>query len=192
MSLNIIHLTELFDKKITQFNRARGLPSHGNNPAYTTAINGTLYIIKEIFSQDEAERFVDRIKASKEAVEAAYPKLDNTSMYFGRHLDICIGEIENYKERLLIEETKNGSGISFSALFINNNRIKELRNIEQTKFSTKKLIKYCEEINICFATNCFLSLIMLIRAIMDHVPPIFQCKNFGSVVNRRPIKRPPF
>ena len=41
----------------------------------------------------------------------------------------------------------------------------------------------CEEINGCFDQGNFIAVIALIRTIMNHVPPIFKCDNFDSIVN---------
>lgn len=46
-----------------------------------------------------------------------------------------------------------------------------------------KLVRLCEEINVCFAGECYLALIMMTRAILDHVPPIFRCRTFAEIAN---------
>ena len=46
-----------------------------------------------------------------------------------------------------------------------------------------KLLKLCEELNDCHKANSVLSIIMLTRALIDHVPPIFGCRTFNEVVN---------
>ena len=45
------------------------------------------------------------------------------------------------------------------------------------------LIRMCEELNVCFAGECYLAMIMHTRAIIDHVPPIFNCKTFAEVAS---------
>jgi hypothetical protein len=46
-----------------------------------------------------------------------------------------------------------------------------------------KLIRTCEELNICFAGECHLAVAMLVRSVLDHVPPLFGCKSFAEVGN---------
>lgn len=46
-----------------------------------------------------------------------------------------------------------------------------------------KLIKLCEEINIAHANELFLATAMLLRAILDHVPPIFSKASFKEVAS---------
>lgn len=65
-------------------------------------------------------------------------------------------------------------------------RIEELRKISSTKFDLAKLIRLCEEMNLAFATESYLAMAMLTRAIVDHVPPIFGMKNFSEVANNYP------
>jgi hypothetical protein len=68
-----------------------------------------------------------------------------------------------------------------NSTFVNPDRIEELRSLEQDKFDFCKLIAYCEEVNICYANECYLSVAMLTRAIIDHVPPVFDTTNFQNV-----------
>lgn len=72
--------------------------------------------------------------------------------------------------------------------FIDPTRIKELSNVKYTKFDLCKLIKLCKEINNCYTNGNLLAVMMLIRALLDHVPPIFVSdhqvyKNFSEVAN---------
>jgi hypothetical protein len=62
-------------------------------------------------------------------------------------------------------------------------RFVELRAIQSQEFDLSKLLRYCEELNINYEGGCFLAVTMLGRAILDHVPPIFGCKNFTEVAN---------
>lgn len=41
----------------------------------------------------------------------------------------------------------------------------------------------CEELNLCYSNECYFAVAMLVRSILDHVPPIFGCKKFTEVVN---------
>ena len=41
----------------------------------------------------------------------------------------------------------------------------------------------CEELNKCWSKECFMAVAMLVRSILDHVPPIFGRKNFRDFYN---------
>ncbi|MEK6692325.1 MAG: hypothetical protein AABY44_02735 [Nitrospirota bacterium] len=67
--------------------------------------------------------------------------------------------------------------------YIHQYRIKELREISSDKFDLCKLLKFCEELNDCYRANNLLAIIMLTRALIDHVPPILGFNTFSEVVN---------
>ena len=67
--------------------------------------------------------------------------------------------------------------------YIHPERLKELSQVTSDKFDLCKLVKLCEELNCSYRTNSILSIIMLTRALIDHVPPIFGGKTFNEVVN---------
>ena len=67
--------------------------------------------------------------------------------------------------------------------YINRGRIDELKQLKQTRFDLSKLIRLCEEINFCFSNRCYFSVIMLVRSVIDHVPPIFQYTRFSELAN---------
>lgn len=70
-----------------------------------------------------------------------------------------------------------------SRAFVDPARVEELRNIKSKTFDFTKLIRLCEELNICFATECYLATAMVTRSVLDHVPPVFDCKSFQEVAN---------
>jgi hypothetical protein len=70
-----------------------------------------------------------------------------------------------------------------SESYVDLSRLNDLRVVTSQQFDLTKLIRHCEELNKCYANECFLSVAMLIRAMLDHVPPIFGCKSFSEVAN---------
>ncbi len=69
------------------------------------------------------------------------------------------------------------------ASFISALRLEELRNLKSSNFDYSKLIRLCEELDFNFNEGNYFSVGMLVRSMLDHVPPIFHCKNFGEVAN---------
>ena len=67
--------------------------------------------------------------------------------------------------------------------YVDPDRINELKSISNKTFDLCKLVRLCEEINVCFATECYIAVLMLTRSVIDHVPPIFSCKSFSEVAN---------
>jgi hypothetical protein len=69
------------------------------------------------------------------------------------------------------------------------NRINELREIQSSEFDLAKLIRLCEEINICWERQCFFAVAALSRAILDHIPPVFGFDKFSNVANNHSGER---
>ena len=67
--------------------------------------------------------------------------------------------------------------------YVDPDRIAELKTISNSSFDLTKLVRLCEELNICFAGECYLSIAMIVRAVLDHVPPIFLCARFAELAN---------
>lgn len=65
--------------------------------------------------------------------------------------------------------------------YVDSSRIKNLQNISLSKFDTTKLIKLCEELNQAYRKKNYFTIPLLIRAIIDHVPPIFGKQKFNEV-----------
>jgi len=65
-------------------------------------------------------------------------------------------------------------------------RITEIRNLQSNSYDFSKLIRLCEELNTAYANGCFFATIMITRAIIDHVPPVFGLKTFSQVSNNYP------
>ena len=68
------------------------------------------------------------------------------------------------------------------AQYVDARRIKELRGIKNANFDLSRLLAMCAELNDNASRNN-ISTILLVRAILDHVPPIFGLKTFKEVAN---------
>lgn len=83
-----------------------------------------------------------------------------------------------------VNNSNNASAIPASIDgFVDLQRIDELRSISNSRFDLSKLIRMCEELNICSSGSVHFATLMLVRAIIDHVPPIFGCGTFSEVAN---------
>lgn len=81
------------------------------------------------------------------------------------------------KENEVIED------IYQKTFYVEPSRIEELKRISNKKFDLQRLITMCEELNFCYHHQCYLAIMMLTRAILDHVPPIFGVKRFSEIAN---------
>lgn len=62
-------------------------------------------------------------------------------------------------------------------------RIEELRQLKPAAFDLSRLIALCEELNGVAAAHAHHATAMLVRALMDHVPPMFGVNSFAEVAN---------
>lgn len=62
-------------------------------------------------------------------------------------------------------------------------RILQLRNIKGSRWDLARLVRMLEELNLASEQDAHVTTAMLVRAIADHVPPIFGQKSFSEVAN---------
>lgn len=67
--------------------------------------------------------------------------------------------------------------------FVSDQRIEQLRSIKHVEFDLTRLIRLCEELNLSHQNQCYLSIAMILRTIINHIPPVFRLKTFQQVVN---------
>lgn len=84
---------------------------------------------------------------------------------------------------ILLGKQPIGTARSEVAPYVSKSRIAELRQIHSANFDLRRLVRLCEELNRCFASNSFCATAALLRAVIDHVPPIFEVKTFSEVAN---------
>lgn len=65
--------------------------------------------------------------------------------------------------------------------YIDKNTLSRLSRIENGEFDLSRLISFCNELNDNYSSENYYSCAMLLRAILDHIPPIFQRTNFADV-----------
>lgn len=73
---------------------------------------------------------------------------------------------------------------NISSSFIDLKIIEELRLVKGFKFDLSKIVRFCEELNSSFNAGHYLSSALLLRALINHVPPIFGHTTFQQVVSQ--------
>lgn len=68
--------------------------------------------------------------------------------------------------------------------FVDLSRIAALRAAKSQQWDLTRLIRLCEELNIAYANDCFMSVPMILRALLDHVPPLLGKETFEDVANQ--------
>jgi len=87
-------------------------------------------------------------------------------------------EADNKALKLISENSSTRK----SGLYVSEERINELALIS-SKFDLTRLIDICKELNLGYQAGQLYALPLLVRCILDHIPPIFGHKSFKEVVN---------
>jgi hypothetical protein len=95
-------------------------------------------------------------------------------------LQICRQELEIVTVQF--PQTKN-IDLDEAFGYVSATRIKELREIQSKRVDLKKLTRLCEELNVAQANNLNLAIAMLLRSILDHIPPVFSKASFKEVAS---------
>lgn len=66
--------------------------------------------------------------------------------------------------------------------YVSLSRIKQISDLDSKAFDFTKLIALLGEINAASKSNCYLSIAMCARALIDHVPPLFGFQSFKQVI----------
>jgi len=73
--------------------------------------------------------------------------------------------------------------VNFNSSYVSSKRIEELSSIENTNFDLSKLIKLLKELNDAGEKVNVFSVAMILRTIINHIPPIFTKTTFDEVLS---------
>lgn len=71
-------------------------------------------------------------------------------------------------------------GVGMTA-YVDKNTLLRLNKIESENFDLSRLIAFCNELDDNYSLENYHSCAMLLRAILDHISPVFNKKSFGDV-----------
>lgn len=80
------------------------------------------------------------------------------------------------------EDPDYAATVAANQAFLDQETLARLKAVESTSLDCSRLIAMCEELNDAYARANYISATLLIRAIMNHVPPVFQAQTFAQVV----------
>lgn len=159
--------------------------SKGNNRTANSAVGALEILWKERFF--DTWRNFKSTRLSLEDRGNTFPKPElaialRQAKYLTRS-----GKKGDYKYRQKFPATKEDAKAVDSNRsnyeYVNSKRLKELESIDNSKFDLSRLIESCQEINITFNEKAYLAVPLLVRSIIDQVPPVFGFKTFGQVAN---------
>jgi hypothetical protein len=74
----------------------------------------------------------------------------------------------------------NSAALGGSPSYVDLGRLEELRKAATSGLDLRRLVRMCEELNSSFAAANYIASALLLRAILDHVPPILGARTFGE------------
>jgi len=143
-------------------------------------------VLKELFRKDPRV-----IKYEKDKRRLSGDKIEQVGWQFDSYLQ---------KKKTPTQKVSNSSPFDFtspfdinsffgSEIFVSGERIKGLEKIKNNLFDLTRLIKMCREINDNFSRKNYISVIVLVRSVLDHIPPIFGHKSFSEIVNNAKLAK---
>jgi len=159
-----------------------GLPPHAPVSLSSMQPNGTwsAYVtdhVTELYLADDTMIYLDKLLS--DTYDSTTPSTYNARL---RHLVATtpppIGNAVSPTEK-----TSRTSDERFRSQFVSRSRIIELQALKSKEFDLSRLVRMCEELVDCAEHENAHAVIMLTRAILDHVPPIFGFKAFSRVAN---------
>jgi len=123
--------------------------------------------VKRVGDPDASEMLVP-LEASPEHISYAYEYKANLQ-----------GVIDYLREAS--SDAAYAGSVRANSSFVDDGTLRELRSKTSAAFDLRKLVRFCEELNDAYSRANYLSAVLLIRAVMNHVPPVFGCRTFGEV-----------
>lgn len=109
--------------------------------------------------------------------------------FLGGPSKACVAEVEQLLRGAVktIERRQEAKPLEFAKAatkppYVNPMRIVELQRLQGKAWDYSKLIRLCGELNIASEQDCHYAAAMLVRAITDHVAPLFGQAKFNQVV----------
>ncbi len=109
--------------------------------------------------------------------------------FFGGPSHQCLREVQSVLRAGLRELERRRATVPHASStrkpdrYVSDQRIEELRSLAPKQFDLTRLIRLCEEVNAAYDDDSYMAIGMLVRAIIDHVPPVFGSKTFTEAAN---------
>jgi len=141
--------------------------------AVTTGYRYVLVQIQRLATPLLPEAEAARLKAIDVGVNSIYTAYDARA-----ELDALLPDIDAALKRA----DDSALAVGGSAWFIDPSLIEQLASAHSPNFDVAFLVRLCREINSCFAHGNFVATTLLMRAVLNYVPPLFGHETFPQVV----------
>ncbi|HTA82726.1 MAG TPA: hypothetical protein VK783_07335, partial [Bacteroidia bacterium] len=158
---------ELFEQYVDPYLNKQNIMFDGIQIEHKDII--AIRVSKGLYNKEEAPLFFQKANFGMESLYE--DKADSRIKYF----QLC----ENVTEKFI--NTKSAKINRGSHDYVFQDRLSELEGISNINFDLTKLIQLCRELNAVNEKGLFYSKAALVRAICDHIPPIFEFNSFENV-----------
>lgn len=172
----LIEIAKQFDQYIVNFEKL-SLMLKKNSPVFNHPETRS-YFTQNIFGVID---FLEQIFGYENKFSEAIMNTQQNSSGMSDINGIIIAAKQAY--HLSLKIGKNHEEKTHNNLYVSIGRIIELKNVKNDKFDLKRLIRLCEELNIAYQNKSYMAVAMIVRSIIDHIPPIFGLKHFSEVAN---------
>ena len=137
-------------------------------------------VLTDIVGEDEASQIYHMTPASASWGDPDGTLPEQYEMYI-KYLKNLKEDIQKHPHHLTNRGARRQAGTA--GPYIDDQRLRELRGIRSPKFDLSRLIALCDELNTTWRERAHHATGMLVRAIMDHVPPIFGLSSFSQIAS---------
>ena len=131
----------------------------------------------------ERTRIAKELDDDQLQIAAPYSPQGKEELERRRHERLLTSGVQSVTAETRRNQEALGKKANEESAYVNTGRIEELRALSHQQFDLARLIRLCEELNVCFKHECYFAVAMLTRAVLDHVPPIFGFTSFSQIAN---------
>ena len=131
-----------------------------------------------------AKRFVSAARGIRnKEFQDAVNRIDPETALYDLHSDLqCL--VDRLQE--IAENPQACEWTGSTDAFVETSVIDQLRQCPNKKFDLGKVVRFCEGLNSSYSSGNYLASTLLIRALLNHVPPVFGHTAFQQVVSQSP------
>lgn len=179
----------ILDVNDIELSKILGVYKYGGESVF---IKGKKYWLEDlfeiqIFTFEQSTIENNLIKDEKSILSFAKKYKVIEEDYFGNEW-LSPDLLENFGKRVtnvhIIDDfgyLKDRRIVEIADVFVDAERIDQINNLNGHDFDFTRLVAILKELNVAYSHNLYLSIPPLVRAIIDHVPPIFGKAKFAEV-----------
>lgn len=179
---------ERIDELLERLSDSLTRSTHGDELDYQTAEEGLRrwrehahkYLVDLVGEGEAAEIY--RMRPAGTSWGNPDGSIEEQYVMYAKYLRNLKEEIQKYPDHIIAVVPAVTRGLNASA-FVHPTRLRELGQIKSHTFDLSRLRRLCEELNITWPNGAHHATAMLIRAILDHVPPIFTVSSFTELAS---------